>query len=539
MEKIIAVLRRFSIRQRLFVFILIPLILMIICFLFYYSYSRNVLFEKSAQISKQRMTMAENSLSLNALHLEESFDEFCSTTAKNTLLGSTQASFQEEAEKQLDILGAKTILLYQEQGALLYQAGAALALDAHAYPIEQNGFDWFYEQDSQSVILGEQLYSRGVKIGRVYALFPQEAFAPSFLASASDDMALVVTDDQQRVLFGQGTLTPGVQLQIENGKTLIGLHTYFVQSSKITHTNWNVVDLVSQDYVYEEIINIRNMLLLYSFISLIILFLFSSLFYHSIHDPIQALLISMRNFNESDLDKILLKDRGRDEIHDLNENFNELVVRIDELLKTVQQEQEQRRETQFQLLQAQINPHFLFNTLNTLRYLAILNEDKPVSEGISALSRLLRNTIVDSNEMVSIQEEIENVKSYIIIQKLRYGDIFETVYNIDEQVSYRRILKFLLQPIVENSILHAFAEDREHQILTIRVSSSKGFLKIEIGDNGKGFQMAEEKSNKKLSGIGMKNIQDRIKLMYGGTYRMEVNSVVGVGTITTLYLPLQ
>ena len=107
-----------------------------------------------------------------------------------------------------------------------------------------------------------------------------------------------------------------------------------------------------------------------------------------------------------------IKDGGRDELHHLSTTFNDLLTRIEELLTTVQREQEQRRETQIQLLQAQINPHFLFNTLNTLRYLAILNEDKPVSEGINALAKLLRNTIVDSNEMVSVQEEIENVKNY-------------------------------------------------------------------------------------------------------------------------------
>lgn len=170
--------------------------------------------------------------------------------------------------------------------------------------------------------------------------------------------------------------------------------------------------------------------------------------------------------------------------------------------------------------------------------MAILNEDNPVSEGISALSKLLRNTIVDSNEYVDVEEEIENVKNYIIIQKLRYGDLFETVYNIDEDVRHCRILKFLLQPIVENSILHAFEEDREHQILTIRAQAEKGCLKIEIGDNGKGFQEVEQSyTNKKLSGIGIMNIQERIRLMYGDKYSMNIQSEVNKGTIVTLLLP--
>ena len=116
--------------------------------------------------------------------------------------------------------------------------------------------------------------------------------------------------------------------------------------------------------------------------------------------------------------------------------------------------------------------------------------------------------------------------------------MFETVYNIDEDVRHCRILKFLLQPIVENSILHAFEEDREHQILTIRAQAEKGCLKIEIGDNGKGFQEVEQSyTNKKLSGIGIMNIQERIRLMYGDKYSMNIQSEVNKGTIVTLLLP--
>ena len=114
-----------------------------------------------------------------------------------------------------------------------------------------------------------------------------------------------------------------------------------------------------------------------------------------------------------------------------------------------------------------INAFFLFNTLNTLHYLAILNEDKPVSEGITALARLLRNTIVDSKEVVTVEEEIENLKNYIIIQKLRYGDVFETVYNIDDNVRSCAILKFLLQRL-QRTVFFMPLRIIGHQILTIR-----------------------------------------------------------------------
>ena len=318
-----------------------------------------------------------------------------------------------------------------------------------------------------------------------------------------------------------------------------GLYSYRIRMQPIKDTPWHVVYLMEESYMLEEINNFRNVLLLYGVIFMLLLAGIVFLVYHSIYDPIHQILISMNQVDEADLSKHHVQDHGRDEMHELSVNFNALLTRVEELLHTVQVEQEQKRETQFQLLQAQINPHFLFNTLNTLHYLAILNEDKPVSEGITALAKLLRNTIVDSNEVVSLEEEIENLKNYIIIQKLRFGDLFETVYNIDEDVKNCRILKFLLQPIVENSILHAFEEDRDHQLLTIRAQKEDRYLKIEIGDNGKGFAMGQDVHTRKLSGIGIVNIQERIKLMYGERYSMNIQSALGKGTIVTLLLPYE
>jgi cytidyltransferase-like protein len=133
--------------------------------------------------------------------------------------------------------------------------------------------------------------------------------------------------------------------------------------------------------------------------------------------------------------------------------------------------------------------------------------------------------------------KIENLKNYIIIQKLRYGDLFETNYQIDDDVKHCRIMKFLLQPIVENSILHAFEEDKEHQMLHIKAVHRDSFLEIEIADNGKGFSTEESITKTRLSGIGIHNIEERIKLMYGDKFSMQIQSEVGTGTITTLRLP--
>ncbi|MEF9967190.1 MAG: histidine kinase, partial [Longicatena sp.] len=349
----------------------------------------------------------------------------------------------------------------------------------------------------------------------------------------------IILDKEDTYLFGDANFTKGTRIDSKKNTINMNGESYYLETKQIQNTDWKIMNLVSSDYVFEELHNFRNMLMIYGVMFFVILIIVASFIYHSIYDPLHNILKSMNSLDENNLMNSRVYDEGKDEIHEVSTNFNDLLNRVQELLETVESEQEQKRETQFQLLQAQINPHFLFNTLNTLHFMAIMNEDKPVSEGISALAKLLRNTIIDSKEVISVKEELENVKNYIIIQKLRFGDLFETVYNIDDNVMQCDILKLVLQPIVENSILHAFEEDKEHQILTIRIRAYNKFLKVEIGDNGKGFiSNNKEVSNKKLSSIGINNIKERISLMYGEEYSMKIQSVVNKGTIVTLWLPL-
>ena len=532
-------IRRFSIKQRLFGFALLPSILMLICFMFYYSFSRSMLLQKSEQASTQLITMAEENLSLNAERLKNKVDTFsekysCVQIIQNKTITDTQRQVMERSRNNME---SSLIQIYDRHGELIGETGESGKQKQLSH---QHNEGWYYEHDIDKMLYISTIMQDDTLMGSVYAYFPKEVFAPLFSEKNIETNSIQILDEDNRVLFGQSNLPYQMEIKIEDSLSTINHIEYIVTIRQIEGMDWKIMDMVSSNHVFEEIHNFRNLILIYCLTAMVVLLICATLTYHSMHDPINAMLSSMQDFREDNLEAIKISDDGKDELHHLSTTFNGLLTRIEELLTTVQSEQEQRRETQIQLLQAQINPHFLFNTLNTLRYLAILNEDKPVSEGINALAKLLRNTIVDSNEMVSVEEEIENVKNYIIIQKLRYGDLFETVYNIDDDIKQKKILKFLLQPIVENSILHAFEEDREHQILTIRAREKKGYLCIEIGDNGKGFCIEDTaSSNKKLSSIGMKNIQERIQLMYGDTYSMKVESVIDVGTITTLLLPLE
>lgn len=539
-------LRKKGMKSRIvFAFIVVPLVLIAVIFLLYYVISANILYDKSEQSAKAFVDMTEENIYLNTTKLEEqlatimqqsNFSAMLTYPDEDTYKQAFEAYMSENSYLRL----RKDFQLFDADAHLIFKEGT------HIYPLdtilerkdEQEENSWVYVEELKEIVLIQNVRKNQQLIGYAVCGFPLDALSPSFTRMDREGSMLVIADEQGEYLFGTKHLPSDIKFDFSQKSFSLREDNYYVTSKKVRGMDWQIVSLISEENLYQELHNFRNMILLYGILLTIVLEIIAFFIYHSIYDPMNNILTTMRSIDEERSLVQRVVDDGNDEVHQVAVNFNELLDRIEELVKTVESEQEQKRETQFQLLQAQINPHFLFNTLNTLHFLALMNDDKPVGEGISALAKLLRNTITDQKDEVSVAEEIENLKNYIIIQKLRYGDLFETVYNIDEEVKDCKILKFLLQPIVENSILHAFEEDREHQLLTIRAQKYQHYLKIAIGDNGKGFKPKEHKNtNRNLSGIGIDNISERIRLMYGEKYSMQIQSSVGFGTIVTLLLP--
>lgn len=541
MKRVRHILRSVSIRKRLlFGFTILPLLLMLLCFILYYDFSMNMIMEKNAEGSENSVHSMEEILHLNMRRLENQLIDFSDQEIVFQLLDHPTKEVKKEFEVYANLnknLGDFCVV--DEHNKVIFNRN--IELQSETLKIEmKSDLVWKYVKNQEGIYLIYRIQNQQGTKGYLCQRFLEEQLSPSFSSISDKSNMMIVIDKDNQFVFGDAYFDKGSKLVEKEDYIEVNGKSYFYKSKPIEGVDWRVVNLVSSEYVLQEVHSTRNMLFLYGVFILVLEAILSTIVYHSIYDPISNILSSMRKAGNQDLTKYQVVDYGNDEIHELSVNFNDLLNRVEELVDKVQLEQEQKRETQLQLLQAQINPHFLFNTLNTLHSLAILNDDKPLSEGVSALSKLLRNTIVDSKEYVSVKEEIENVKNYIVIQKLRFGNLFETVYNIDDDVQDCKIMKFILQPIVENSILHAFEEDKENQILTIRAQRVEGCLRIEIGDNGRGFECCDANhSHNKLSGIGIKNIEDRIRLMYGDQYSMTIESEIGVGTIVTLVLPYE
>ena len=207
-------------------------------------------------------------------------------------------------------------------------------------------------------------------------------------------------------------------------------------------------------------------------------------------------------------------------------------LRIDQLESTTLQ-------SELKFLKSQINPHFLFNTLNTLKWIATLNHVTPVSHGIDALSSLLQSTLIKKDELIPFDDELRNLKNYCDIQQLRYAGRFEMEYQIEDAAGYWTVPRFILQPLVENSILHGTADEDDFVTITVRATVSENLLTIHISDTGCGFDPSaiKEKNSERFSGIGLSNVDERMRLHYGNEYGLTIESAPGTGTQCILRIP--
>ena len=234
-----------------------------------------------------------------------------------------------------------------------------------------------------------------------------------------------------------------------------------------------------------------------------------------------------------------INDTSPDELGFLARTIDNMVNEIGLLAQRWSDDQRKMRELELQTLQYQINPHFLFNTLNTLKWIATLNHVTPVSHGIDALSSLLQSTLIKKDELIPFDDELRNLKNYCDIQQLRYAGRFEMEYQIEDAAGYWTVPRFILQPLVENSILHGTADEDDFVTITVRATVSENLLTIHISDTGCGFDPSaiKEKNSERFSGIGLSNVDERMRLHYGNEYGLTIESAPGIGTQCILCIP--
>jgi len=269
----------------------------------------------------------------------------------------------------------------------------------------------------------------------------------------------------------------------------------------------------------------------------------------SISKPIRELRKMTASVAEGNLD-VRVENPNLDEVAALGNSFNIMIEKIKELIERSKSEQENLKKSELKALQAQINPHFLYNTLDTIVWMAEANNTEQVIEIVKAFSSFFRIALSKGKDWIPVRNEIEHIRSYLTIQKIRYRDILDFSIDVDENILNCSILKLTLQPIVENALYHGIKNKRELGLIRIygRMLEDNRIL-FEVIDNGIGIDKekldeinselnsgSEDHINKD-SGFGLNNVHKRIKLYYGKQYGLNIKSEYLIGTTVSITIP--
>jgi two-component system sensor histidine kinase YesM len=313
------------------------------------------------------------------------------------------------------------------------------------------------------------------------------------------------------------------------------------------YTGWETIGVFPESESLRVIEKIKYYSLAVAIIALIIAEVLVIVFTKSIVKPIHKLKKLMRKAQEGDF-TVSFNAKYDDEIGELGNSFNIMVKEINNLINLVQIQEKEKRIAEMNVLQAQIKPHFMYNTLDTIRWMAEEHSEDEIVEIIEAFTNLLRISLSKGNEIISVNEELRHIQSYLTIQKIRYEDKLDYEIQFDENILDYKLIKLILQPLVENAIYHGIKEKRGNGRMLITGKKQGEALYFTIADNGKGMKEEvvtkinnmlvndDEKTDK--IGYGIFNVNKRIKLMYGDEYGLKYKSVYGDGTIVELTHPI-
>lgn len=316
--------------------------------------------------------------------------------------------------------------------------------------------------------------------------------------------------------------------------------------SKSEKTGWIVVGTA---YTSELLKTSNQAKIIYAIVAAIILILAlvtANQIVKGITSPVAVLRDSMKKVEEGEFEQVSPKLITNNEIGNLSESFNKMTIKIRALMEQIIKEQEELRKSEMRALQSQINPHFLYNTLDSIIWMAEGQNMEEVVTMTAALAKLLRQTIGNENEVLLLRQEVDYIKSYLTIQKMRYKDKLEYEIIMEPEILKNRIIKLVLQPIVENAIYHGIKYKESLGLLTIRGYQKGRCIYIEVADNGVGMEeetiahiFEKHKVNYRSNGVGVYNVQRRLQLYYGMDYGLTYESKKGEGTKVTIRIPAE
>ncbi|GMQ56148.1 sensor histidine kinase [Vallitalea sediminicola] len=372
--------------------------------------------------------------------------------------------------------------------------------------------------------------------------------------------SLYILDDKNELVYYEGDL----QYKEDGLQTINSMHTEnntltyrevldnkdVVFYKKVDRYNWRVFFVTHYSSIYEVIENETNGIVIYGIIVTLLVILITIVFSKKFSSRIQILYKKMLKVQKGDLE-ITDNVIGEDEIGELNNYFNGSIEKIKSLIRENYIEKIEKREAELVALQFQINPHFLYNTLESINYIAEIYDCNEISIMSQKLGEMFRYSLnKDSEEFVMLYQEENHIRNYIDIQNIRFDDKYDIISNVSEEINKYKILKFILQPIVENSIKYGF-RNKEKGVIKIEASVINNYLIMTVTDDGLGIDgemlleinefindMSFNLDQSHGKSIGLRNVNLRIKMTCGEAYGIKIKSVIGEGTKVIYKLPI-
>lgn len=378
----------------------------------------------------------------------------------------------------------------------------------------------------------------------------QRIFASNFTETSDEILLLNENNDliystKEKATSIEDSITSMMTGSYGSFTSMVSGEDKLINFQTISRTNWKLVQLSSYHQTMRDILLLRNNTIVVNILFFMVSIIMAGIFANYIAKPMHELCELMGKLPEGNFKIRMTERRGNGEISQLSRGFNQMVNQTEGLFLQLEHSYKVRENLRLEALRSQINPHFLFNTLNSIKWMATMHGDNQVSQMIASLGNLLQNTLANNEEMVIVEKEISCIHDYVIIQKMRFGERFEIIYDIPQELMSFHVPLLIFQPIVENSILHAFDEDETGGEITIKAYIEKDKVIFTIKDNGKGMNPSllsgdiddSSRLSGKFSKIGIKNVDERIKMIYGSDYGLRVESVLNQGTTVFLAFP--
>ena len=406
--------------------------------------------------------------------------------------------------------------------------------------------------EKNSYILARSLNNKEMQhVGFLYMVMSDSIVQDAFGQLQSDEAVRYLTDSEGRILYRSRKEADRDHLDISalDEKKITDYHPTTLEDGRkvilagrrIATTGWYCISVIEMSYIMQRALALLRPLLFIAIIYVVFLFIMLYMLRKYVFRPLGTLKKAMDQYAQGTLDSMQIQPVGEGELRSLSRHFNNMISRIDVLMEDYRMEAEEKNRQKLRVLSAQLTPHFIYNALNTIKWVAVLNHQENIQKLIESLSYVLMNAARDDEAGYCVEDELKLVENYAVIQKARFMN-FELVIEKDENCRNCRIRKFLLQPIIENAVVHGLGRGKiKNTEIKVKVWADED-LHILVEDRGVGFDVEEwrRKPGKKEehTNIGIHNVEEMIHMEYGENYGMWIESRPGEGTRVTYLLPV-